>query len=80
MTIRISFGVEDVIKIHDDIIENTGGTFGILNRGLIEFTIERVKGEVIKEEDTDLFEVASKGFRSGSSFCGWKQEDRLRVG
>jgi len=59
MTIRISFGVEDVIKIHDDIIENTGGAFGILNKGLIEFTIERVKGEVIKEEDTDLFEVAS---------------------
>ena len=45
MTIRISFGVEDVIKIHDDIIENTGGAFGILNKGLIEFTIERVKGE-----------------------------------
>ena len=59
MTIRISFGVEDVIKIHDDIIENTGGAFGILNKGLIEFTIERVKGEVIKEGDTDLFEVAS---------------------
>jgi len=59
MTIRISFGVEDVIKIHDDIIENTGGAFGILNKGLIGFTIERVKGEVIKEEDTDLFEVAS---------------------
>ena len=59
MTIRISFGVEDVIKIHDDIIENTGGAFGILNKGLIEFTIERVKGELIKEGDTDLFEVAS---------------------
>ena len=59
MTIRISFGVEDVIKIHDDIIENTGGAFGILNKGLIGFTIERVKGEVIKEGDTDLFEVAS---------------------
>jgi death-on-curing protein len=59
MTIKISFGVEDVIKIHDDIIENAGGAFGVLNKGLIEFTIERVKGEVIKEEDTDLFEVAS---------------------
>ncbi|MCD6210772.1 MAG: type II toxin-antitoxin system death-on-curing family toxin [Methanophagales archaeon] len=46
-------------QIHDDIIENTGDAFGILNKGLIEFTIERVKGEVIKEEDTDLFEVAS---------------------
>ena len=30
-----------------------------MNKGLIEFTIERVKGELIKEGDTDLFEVAS---------------------
>ena len=30
-----------------------------MNKCLIEFTIERVQGEVIKEEDTDLFEVAS---------------------
>jgi prophage maintenance system killer protein len=75
MTIKISFGVEDVIKIHDDIIENAGGAFGVLNKGLIEFTIERVTGEIIKEEDTDLFDVASliyKGFCSGASFCGWK--------
>lgn len=60
MTItRILFEVEDVVKIHDDIIENAGGAFGVLNRGLVEFTIERVKGEVIKEEDTDLFDVAA---------------------
>lgn len=58
MIIRISFDVENVIKIHDDIIENAGGAFGVLNKGLIDFTIERVKGKVIKEEDTDLFEVA----------------------
>ena len=31
MTLRISFGVEDVIKIHDDIIENTVGIFEVLN-------------------------------------------------
>ncbi len=48
-----------MIRIHDDIIENTGGATGILNKGLIEFTIARVKREVIKEEDTDLFDAAS---------------------
>jgi len=61
MIIRISFDVEDVIKIHDDIIENAGGAFGVLNKGLIEFTIERAKGEVIKEEVIEFLLRLAKG-------------------
>jgi hypothetical protein len=50
MQIKIPFVADDVIRIHDDIIENAGGVFGLLNRGSIEFTIERIKGEVIMED------------------------------
>ena len=58
MKIKILFGVEEVIRIHDDILENTGGEFGILNKGMIEFTVERTKGEIIRE-DIDIFTVSS---------------------
>ncbi|MGB2728561.1 MAG: type II toxin-antitoxin system death-on-curing family toxin [Halobacteriota archaeon] len=58
MKIKIPFDTEDVVKIHDEIIENVGGEFGILNRGSIAFTIERVNGVVIRE-DTDIFRVTS---------------------
>ena len=58
MTIRIPFATDAVIRIHDDIIENTGGEFGVLNRGSIAFTIERVNGKVIRE-NIDLCKVTS---------------------
>lgn len=58
MQIKIPFDADDVIRIHDDIIENAGGEFGVLNKGLIAFTIERVRGAVI-EEDINLFKAAS---------------------
>ena len=58
MTIRIPFATDAVIRIHDDIIENAGGEFGVLNRGSIAFTIERVNGKVIRE-NIDLCKVTS---------------------
>jgi len=58
VTIRIPFATDAVIRIHDDIIENAGGEFGVLNIGLIAFTIERVNGKVIRE-NIDLFKVTS---------------------
>ena len=50
MQIKIPFDADDVIRIHDDIIENAGGMFGVLTIGSIEFTIERIKGEVVRED------------------------------
>ena len=58
MTVRIPFATDAVIGIHDDIIENVGGEFGVLNIGLIAFTIERVNGKVIRE-NIDLCKVTS---------------------
>ena len=58
MTIRIPFATDAVIRIHDDLIENAGGEFGVLNRGSIAFTIERVNGKVIRE-NIDLCKVTS---------------------
>ncbi|PXF59318.1 MAG: type II toxin-antitoxin system death-on-curing family toxin [Candidatus Methanogaster sp.] len=58
VTIRIPFATDAVIRIHDDIIENAGGEFGVLNRGSIAFTIERVNGKVIRE-NINLCKVTS---------------------
>jgi death-on-curing protein len=58
VTVRIPFATDAVIRIHDDIIENVGGEFGVLNIGLIAFTIERVNGKVIRE-NIDLCKVTS---------------------
>ena len=58
MKIEIPFTTDAVIRIHDDIIENAGGEFGVLNSGLIAFTIERLNGKVIRG-NIDLFKVAS---------------------
>ncbi|NQE06513.1 hypothetical protein C5S32_11645 [ANME-1 cluster archaeon GoMg1] len=33
--VKILFNVDDEIMIHDDVIENAGGVFGLLNRGSI---------------------------------------------
>src|SRR3990167_2186498 len=34
---------EEIIKIHNEIIENFGGTKGILNEGLLEICLEQMK-------------------------------------
>ena len=54
MKIEIPFTTDAVIRIHDDIIENAGGEFGVLNIGLIAFTIERANGKVIIEDILDF--------------------------
>jgi len=56
--IEIPFTTDAVIRIHDDIIENAGGEFGVLNIGLIAFTIERVDGRVMRG-NIDLCKVTS---------------------
>ena len=58
MKIEIPFTTGAVIRIHDDIIENAGGEFGVLNIGLIAFTIERVDGKVMMG-NIDLCKVTS---------------------
>ena len=58
MKIEIPFTTDAVVRIHDDIIENAGGEFGVLNIGLIAFTIERVNGKVIRG-NIDLCKVTS---------------------
>ena len=81
MTIRIPFATDAVIRIHDDIIENAGGEFGVLNRGSIAFTIERVNGKDKRKYRFMQGHINHfKGFRSRSSFRRRKQEDRLRIG
>jgi death-on-curing protein len=39
------FDVEHAIFVHDQIIINSGGILGILNKGLLESSIEHLKNE-----------------------------------
>ena len=82
MQIKIPFDADDVIRIHDDIIENAGGEFGVLNKGLIAFTIERVRGAVI-EKDINLFKAASiilRDFVQGHPFVDGNKRTAFTIG
>lgn len=38
--------VENIILFHEKIIRETGGSFGVRDKGLIESAINSVKGEI----------------------------------
>ena len=47
-------GYEEALKLHRRIIEETGGEYGVLNQGLLKFTLE-----FISEYGKDLFDKAA---------------------
>ena len=40
------FDLQHAIKVHDNIIEISGGVYGIINLGLLESTLEHVKNDL----------------------------------
>lgn len=50
---------EEIIKIHNEIIENFGGTKGLINEGLLEVVLEQVKisKDVIQKSIILLFGI-----------------------
>ncbi len=53
------FDVEHAIFVHDQIIKNSGGLFGTINKGLIESSIEHMKNDfyypTLEDKLTHLF-------------------------
>lgn len=66
------FDSEHAIKVHDEIIEKSGGILGALNIGLLESTLEHVQNDFyypeIEHKATHLFYSVNKNhsFRDGN--------------
>lgn len=60
----IYFDIQHAIKVHDDIIERSGGAKGVLNIGLIESVLEHVQNNLyyplIENKLTHLFYAINK--------------------
>ncbi len=58
------FTVEYAIEVHDNIVRESGGFFGVRDRGLIESTIEHMKNDFyypdIEDKLTHLFHSINK--------------------
>jgi death-on-curing protein len=63
--------VDDIVELHRDIIEQTGGESGILNRGNLEFSVDFVRSQVYSLKINDTFLLAAmlaRGIISGHPF------------
>lgn len=60
----IYFDIQHAIKVHNDIIERSGGAKGVLNIGLIESVLEHVQNDLyypgIENKLTHLFYAINK--------------------
>jgi death on curing protein len=60
----IYFDIQHAIKVHDDIIEKSGGVKGVLNVGLIESVLEHIQNDLyypeIENKLTHLFYAINK--------------------
>lgn len=68
----IYFDIAHSIEVHDNIIMKSGGLLGIINKGLLESTLEHVKNDLyypnIEEKVTHIFHSINKNhsFRDGN--------------
>lgn len=66
------FDSSHAIKVHDEIINNSGGLLGIINRGLIESVLEHLRNDYyypdIEDKTTHLFYSINKNhsFQDGN--------------
>jgi death-on-curing protein len=63
--------VDEVIKLHKEILNETGGEYGILNKGNLEFIVDFIKSQIFSMKITDIFYIASliaRGIIAGHPF------------
>jgi len=74
--------VDDIIELHRDIIEQTGGEAGILNRGNLEFIVGFVRSQVYTVEIDDIFllvAMLAKGIISRHPFLDANKRTGIEV-
>jgi death-on-curing protein len=63
--------VAELIKLHEKILDETGGEYGVLNYGNLEFIVDFIKSQIFSIKITDIFYLASliaRGIISGHPF------------
>ena len=51
--------VDEIIRLHDEILEKTGGESGILNRSHLDFVVDFIQHQVFSLKIDDLFSLAA---------------------
>lgn len=51
--------IDDVLELHNEIIANSGGSYGVLNLGALESTLNKPKNLYYYNSNTNLFDLAS---------------------
>ena len=80
-TIRF-LSVDDIIELHGDIIAQTGGEAGILNRGNLEFVVEFVRGQISSLGLDDPFQCTAyivRGIIGGHPFVDGNKRTGLEA-
>jgi len=63
--------VAELIKLHREILDETGGEYGVLNYSNLEFIVDFIKSQIYSIKITDIFYLASliaRGIISGHPF------------
>ena len=56
--------VDEIIRLHDEIIDETGGESGILDRSHLDFVVDFIQHQVFSLKIDDLFSLAALIVRS----------------
>ncbi len=51
--------IDDVLESHNEIIARSGGSYGVLNLGALESTLNKPKNLYYYNDDINLFDLAS---------------------
>ncbi len=51
--------VKEIVRLHEEILNETGGEHGILNIGHIEFAVDFISDRAFSPETTDIFRLAA---------------------
>jgi death on curing protein len=74
--------VEDVLALHERVIEAFGGSHGVLNRPLLESALDRPRNRFAYETDADLFDLGAAytfGIARNHSFIDGNKRASLLV-
>jgi death-on-curing protein len=74
--------VDEILELHNDILDETGGEYGILNIGNIEFVVDFLESQMFSIEFHDIFHLAAyllHGIVSGHPFVDGNKRTGLEA-
>lgn len=61
--------MQEVIALHDEVINDFGGSSGILNEGALDSTLNRPKQLAYYEPESSIFDLAAYGYGLVKNHC-----------